>query len=228
MLKFIKPLALAATLIVTISLTAGGAYALAAARSAVGTYANGHQLECVQDAAPYTKYGHGGVETKACPAGTTLNRIPSALPYGVGLVNISRGGGAFATWAKASTTIGSPAGDTASNTFRMTCSTANAPCVIKAQAYATVLGVRAYPRLLIQKSSIDTGLPAGLCEYADGTDNDGGSLQVATLPSDLPLGIGGSLDCGSAQTRPSTGIVTEIDVPAGYYDIALTDTFTTG
>jgi hypothetical protein len=128
-------------------------------------------------------------------------------------------------WAKVATPI-SAEGGTASNTFRMTCSTANAPCTITAQAWATVAGGTVYPRLLINRSSIDTGAPLGMCEYADGTNNDGGSQALTTTSAALPLGIGGSLDCGAGQTRPASGVVDSIDVPAGYYDIAATFAFT--
>jgi len=261
---------LTAAVVASAALVAGGSaaatIALVSANPPVGTYSDGVTRECVDNTPPYTVHAHGGVASKACPAGSTLritspqkgpkgDQGPIGAPglrgpvgaagqdgaagakgdpgadapvpaYGVGLVNISRGGGASATWAKASAPVVDVIGGTASNTFRMTCSAANAPCVIKAQAYATVAGVKAYPRLLIQKSSIDTGAPAGLCEYADGADNDGGTTALTTTPTDLPLGIGGSLDCGSAQVRPASGVVGEVDVPAGYYDIAATFAFT--
>lgn len=162
-------------------------------------------------------------------AGVDGTDAPVAV-YGIGLVNVSRGGGTADTWARASTAIGSPVGDNASNTFRMTCSAAKAPCVISAQAWATTENVKVYPRLLISKSNIDTGAPVGMCEYADGADNDGGKADaqdtVSTVGANpLPLGIGGSLDCGSDQVRPDNGVVHEIKVPAGYYDIAATFVF---
>lgn len=148
---------------------------------------------------------------------------PEAV-YATGLVYISRGGADATVWAKASTALGSPDGDTASNTFRATCSTAKAPCVISVKARATS-SATVYPRLLIQKSNIDTGAPAGLCEYGDGTDNDGGTAAIGTDLAAVPLGIGGSLDCGAGQVRPDSGVVESITVPAGYYDIAATFTF---
>jgi hypothetical protein len=36
------------------------------------------------------------------------------------------------------------------------------------------------------------------------------------------MGIGGTLDCGSGQAYPTNGTATEIDVPAGYYDVQST------
>lgn len=153
-----------------------------------------------------------------------------AATYGIGLVNIARGGTAATTWAKVSTPLGGPIGDTAGQSFRMTCSAAKAPCDISAQAYATADGVKVYPRLLIQKSSIDTGAPIGLCEYADGPDNSGGTQAVGTSPTSLQLGVGGSLDCGAGQTAtagPDGLIVNKISTPAGYYDIEFSVMFST-
>ena len=150
-----------------------------------------------------------------------------ALPYGIALVNVSRGGAAATTWATYSTTIGSPVGDTASGTFRMSCSAAKAPCVITVQAYSTTSGIKVYPRLDISRQDTNNA-PTGNCEYADGVDNNNNSIAVGNgvaNVTNVPLGIGGTLDCGSAQTYPTNGIASEIDVPAGFYDIAATFTF---
>jgi len=184
-----------------------------------------------------------------------------ALPYGIALVNVSRGGAAATTWATYSTTIGSPVGDTASGTFRMSCSAAKAPCVITVQAYSTTIGspvgdtasgtfrmscsaakapcvitvqaysttsgIKVYPRLDISRQDTNNA-PTGNCEYADGVDNNNNSIAVGNgvaNVTNVPLGIGGTLDCGSAQTYPTNGIASEIDVPAGFYDIAATFTF---
>jgi len=85
-----------------------------------------------------------------------------------------------------------------------------------------------YPRVDINREDTND-VPAGNCEYGDGTDNNGSSSPElshdSTSPSNIKLGIGGTLDCGSAQTYPTDGIATEIDVPAGFYDIASTFTF---
>ncbi len=215
-----------------------------------GQYANGHYVMCVNTFGTRLVKAHTGAESSACPArtrkatiavkgpagpkGATGARGPAgpagadapAVPTGVGTVSVARGAGGAAVWAKVSTPISMAEGGTASNTFRMTCSTANAPCTITAQARATVAGSKVYPRLLINRSDLDTGKPSGLCEYADGTDNDGGTRTLTTVAAELPLGIGGSLDCGTDQTRPASGVVDSIKVGPGYYDIAATFSFT--
>ena len=75
------------------------------------------------------------------------------------------------------------------------------------------------------------------CEYADGANNNLGVAQVPRVPTlaaalaattppagAIPMGIGGSLDCGTAQTD-ADGVVTEIWVPAGGYDVWATLVF---
>ena len=149
-----------------------------------------------------------------------------APTYGIAQVLVSRGGNTAVPWATYSTSLGSPVGDTTSGTFRFTCSTTNAPCVLSAQAYTTDSGtVKLYPRILIYKSDINTGQVSGECEYADGTDNNGGQATLTQTAAPITLGIGGSLDCGSSQTYPPNGVASEIDVPAGYYDVFSTFTF---
>lgn len=228
--------------------------AAAAAALPPGEYPDGTIIVCVQTSAPRALRAHLGAKTKACPKGSQKMDWSTAGPkgktgarglqgpsgeqgipgpagadaptpvYGTALVQVSRGGAAASTWATVSTSVGSPDGDTASNTFRMTCSEAKAPCVISTQARATEDGVRVHPRLLISKQGTDAK-PLGTCEYADGTDNDGATLELTGTAITVPLGIGGSLDCGSDQVRPSSGVVESITVPAGYYDIAATFTF---
>jgi hypothetical protein len=154
--------------------------------------------------------------------------------YGVANVRVDRGSGA-SIWATYSTTIGSPVGDTTGGTFRFTCSANAAPC--KVSASAAVLssatgGAHVYPRILIQTESLGGG-PQTYCEYADGADNsnDADSINrvaTSTSPSTFPaldLGIGGSLDCNAGQAYPSNGVVQEIWVPAGYYDVFSTFDF---
>jgi hypothetical protein len=93
---------------------------------------------------------------------------------------------------------------------------------------ATEAGVTVYPRILIYKSDINTGQVSGQCEYGDGADNSDSYEAVGngTL-SPLTVGIGGTLDCGSSQTYPTNGTASEIDVPAGYYDVFTTFYFKT-
>ena len=159
------------------------------------------------------------------PKGDPGQKAP-APTYGIAQVLVSRGGGAAVPWATYSTSLGSPVGDTTSGTFRFTCSAVNAPCVLSAKAYTTDGGtVTLYPRILIYKSDINTGQVSGECEYADGTDNNGGQATLTQTAAPIDLGIGGSLDCGSSQPYPPNGVASEIDVPAGYYDVFSTFTF---
>ena len=138
-------------------------------------------------------------------------------------------------WATYSTTVGSPVGDSTGGTFRFTCSDAQAPC--KVSASAAVLsgssgGAHVYPRILIQTESLGGG-PQTYCEYADGADNSNDADAISRVPSStapssfpaLSLGIGGSLDCSAGQTYPAGGVVQEIWVPAGYYDVFSTFVF---
>jgi hypothetical protein len=167
--------------------------------------------------------------------GATGPQGPAWQPeYGVANVRVDRGSGP-GIWATYSTTLGSPVGDSTGGTFRFTCSDAQAPC--KVSASAAVLsgstgGAHVYPRILIQTESLAGG-PQTYCEYADGADNSNdadaiGRVPASTAPSTFPalgLGIGGSLDCGAGQTYPAGGVVQEIWVPAGYYDVFSTFVF---
>lgn len=217
----------------------------------VGQYpSTGHIVQCVQTASPYAVKAHPGAESKACPTGT--RKLTFALQgtkgqtgpagakgakgdpgtsapaevYGTADVNISRGGAAATTWASATTRLGVAQALTASNTFKMTCQTAQAPCKISVSARTSnPAPTKVYPRLVIQRQPLDGG-PLNDCEYADGTTNDGGTADINEGGTVLPLGIGGSLDCGAGQVRPDSGIVNEIHVPAGYYTLALTAAFT--
>lgn len=171
-------------------------------------------------AGPQGVAGSPGATGSQGPAGQDAQ----ALPYGIARVQVDRGSGA-ATWATYSTTIGSPVGDTAGGAFRMTCNSSS-DCKITVQAEATVSGVVVYPRVLIMKQP-NAGGPEQYCEYADGADNSGATTSLTSSFTTLPMGIGGSLDCGSSQSFPSGGVVSEIDVPAGFhYDITTTLVFT--
>lgn len=144
--------------------------------------------------------------------------------YGIAQVLVDRGHGASA-WATYSTSLGSPVGDTTGGAFRFTCNDAQAPCKVSVQAYTTDSGsVALYPRVLIHTQSLNGG-PESYCEYGDGTDNNGGTATLTNTATAVTLGIGGSLDCNAGQTRPDTGVVSDIWVPAGYYDVFSTFTF---
>ena len=167
--------------------------------------------------------------------GSTGPQGPAWQPeYGVANVLVDRGSGAQ-IWATYSTTIGSPVGDTTGGTFRFTCSADVAPCKVSASAAilsSSTGGAHVYPRILIQTESLNGG-PQTYCEYADGADNSNDPDAISRVPSStnpstfpaLDLGIGGSLDCSGGQSYPSGGVVQQIWVPAGYYDVFSTFDF---
>lgn len=159
-----------------------------------------------------------------------------AAEYGVGAVSVRRGGGAAAIWARYSTRLGSPVGDTAGGAFRFTCATAQAPCEVSISAAGLagtsgVVGV--YPRVLIQRQAYLTDAPQTYCEYGDGSTTaatPSGVAPIVTQPyasepvyTSLPIHIGGSADCGGPVT--TAGAVAVITVPAGHYDVFSTFVF---
>lgn len=150
-------------------------------------------------------------------------RAPS---YGIAQVLVSRGAGSPSPWATYSTSLGSPVGDTTGGAFRFTCRDTQAPCKVSLQAYTTGPGtVSLYPRVILYREDLNGG-PSTECEYGDGTDNSGGTATLtSSTPTAVTLGIGGSLDCNAGQPYPSTGVVSEIWVPAGYYDVFSTFVF---
>jgi hypothetical protein len=143
-----------------------------------------------------------------------------ALPYGVAQVKVSRGGGVAGAWATYSTTIGSTVGDTTGGTFRFTCNEAQAPCKVSVAGYATEDGATVYPRVSIQTQSLNGG-PQTNCEYGDGPMSGALSTDAAAATA-LPIHIGGSDDCG---LNGPAGLLNEITVPAGYYDVTSTFQF---
>lgn len=157
--------------------------------------------------------------------------------YGIADVKVSRGQtngvqNAPATWATYSTDLGSPVGDTAGGSFRFTCSPTKAPCTVGLDAYT--VGARTaklYPRMLIYRQDYDNFGPSTECEYADGTNNNGGQQTLTGSAATTPLGIGGSFDCNAGQTAlpdPTNGGLMPVDsitVPAGYYDVWTTLSF---
>ena len=179
--------------------------------------------------------GATGTTGATGPAGATGaagkdGKDAQALPYGVALLNISRGGAAPTLWGSFTTTLGSPApmGDQATGNLRMSCSAAQAPCVVSLKAYATKAGVKDYPRINIDSTDFGSGGPEVSCEYADGVDNNGGSIAIgngAANATDIPLGVGGSLDCNEAQTLPANGVVNSLALPEGRYNITVTNYF---
>lgn len=98
---------------------------------------------------PQGLQGSQGPQGPQGPQGNPGKPAPTPS-YGIAEVLVSRGGAAPTPWATYSTSLGSPVGDTASGTFRFTCSTAKAPCALSAEAYTTSNGtVTVYPRILM-------------------------------------------------------------------------------
>lgn len=174
-------------------------------------------------AGPAGKDGATGATGAQGPAGPTGpqgedGKDAQALPYGIAQVKVQRGTGAATPWATYSTTIGGPEGDTTSGTFRFTCNEAQAPCKLSVAAYSTADGVRVYPRVNILTQSLNGG-PETQCEYGDGPL----SGVLTGTATDQTINIGGSADCGAADT--TAGDVSAIAVPAGYYDVTSTFQF---
>jgi hypothetical protein len=160
--------------------------------------------------------------------------VGSFLEYAIVTVFVDRGGaGGPQRWAFYSAPLGSPAGTTTGGVFHFSCSAAQAPCKISYGAAVVSTQSTAnsviHPRLLIQKSLDELDATMRPCESADGANNNAGLVQIPRVPTladavvamqtPLNMGIGGSLDCGSGQPFPPNGVVTEIWVPAGFYDV---------
>ena len=136
-------------------------------------------------------------------------------------------------WATYSTALGSPVGDNTGGVFRFTCSTANAPCTVSVGGaiLSRSAGTGAiYPRVLIYRQDYNAGGPEIYCEYGDGATVASGPLALTKQPlsstpvyAPVPLHIGGSADCGGPD--PTAGLVNQITVPSGYYDVHSTFVF---
>ena len=164
--------------------------------------------------------GPDGPLGPAGPAGPS-----TAGEYAVANVFVSRGTAAPGIWATYSAAMGSPIGTTTGGQFRFTCRSADKHCKVSISAAVlsnTTGSAHVYARVLIYKQI--PGGPENYCEYADGSDNNSTpatisrvpmSTIVASINTPLNMGIGGSLDCESAQVRPPAGVVNEIEVPGG-------------
>jgi hypothetical protein len=150
--------------------------------------------------------------------------------YGAATVNVSIGGHAASVWARYSTAIGSPVGDTTGGVFRFTCSTG--PCTVSVAAAilsddAGTGGV--YPRVLIYRQDLNNGGPEFYCEYGDGSTGTAPATltkqPLSATPTFAPMqiNIGGSADCKGPVT--AAGDVNQITVPTGYYDVNSTFVF---
>ena len=192
--------------------------------------------------------GPGGPLGPSGPSGPPGPPAPAgggstAGEYAVANVFVSRGTEAPTIWATYSAAMGSPVGTTTGGDFRFTCKLGQQPCKLSIAAAVlsdTTGSARVYARVLIYKEV--AGADQAFCEYADGSDNDGGSAEVSKVPMDtsvtsinhpLDMGIGSSLDCKSTQDRPSNGVVQDIWVPNdptgpggnASYDVATTFAF---
>jgi hypothetical protein len=150
---------------------------------------------------------------------------PAPTTFGVGQVKVNGN-----LWAQYETAeLGAPGGDQASGTFVFTCNTTGG-CNVTVTAYSTARGWNVYPRLLLQKYDNNTPSIEQYCEYADGSNNSGGTTALGTDPTNqttVPLGVGGTFDCGSTTQTGSPGSsVTSINVPQGeHYEVFTTLTF---
>jgi len=165
------------------------------------------------------------------PATGQLGSADVTPEYAIVTVFVDRGGvGGPSRFAYYSAPLGSPAGTTAGGVFRFSCSAEQQPCKVSYGAavvsHQSTANAVIHPRLDIHK---DLGAPIVFCEYADGANNNAGLAQIPRVPTladavtamqtPLNMGIGGSLDCGTAQPFPPDGVVTEIWVPQGFYDV---------
>jgi hypothetical protein len=167
----------------------------------------------------------------------------AAEEYGVATVMVARGLGAEpAMWARYSTELGSPVGDSTGGTFRFTCTPTHERCTvtIRASVLSDSRSASAlfHPRILIYRGGApDSAIePQLYCEYGDGVRpaTPLGPLQaiprelLAADPSngpDQPFNIGGSEDCLGPEDDPLGADVMKIVVPKGYYDVFTSFTF---
>ena len=232
-----KRISIAITAGVLLAAGIGGGFAFASGgtdQPGIGLNKAGQEFFCI--GSDKVMHVNPTFDNSKCPAGTKGLNYPVSgsavaaavaplLPkpaYGIAMVNVSRNGAAATTWETLSTSLGSPVGDTASGTFRFTCS-GSAPCEISVKAYTTADGYTVYPRLDIMSQVEGTG--ENYCEYADGADNDGASATVGTTATAVKLGIGSTADCGAGQAG---GVVDSILVPNGaqdHYDVSATFVF---
>ena len=154
---------------------------------------------------------------------------PPPTTYGVGQVWINTKYGTT-QWAQYETVeAGAPGGDQASGEFRFTCTLADG-CDLSLKAYSTADGYTVYPRIVLEKEDNTTGDKL-TCEYADGTNNEGGTAALTGTAATINLGVGSTFDCGSTvQTGTPADGVDHINVPGAtgqgiHYDANVTLTF---
>ena len=157
----------------------------------------------------------------------------AAEEYGVAVVMIARGAGNPVPWGIFSTEIGSPVGDTASGTFRFTCTAAHVTCTVSIRAWVisdtSTSPAGFHPRILLTRGGNEVSACAGgqYCEFGDGPfqaiprEPFPGDDPLEPRP-DLPINIGSTEDCGGPEPDPGDNDVTQIVVPPGFYNVHAT------
>jgi hypothetical protein len=171
--------------------------------------------------------GPQGAKGDTGPAGP--QGAPAVNTFGVGQLWINTKFG-LTQWAQYETTeAGAPGGDQASGEFRFTCTLTDG-CDLSLKAYSTGDGYTVYPRIVLEKEDNTTGAKL-TCEYADGTNNEGGTQDLTDTAATVLMGIGSTADCGSTvQTGTPADGVDHINVPGStgqgiHYDANITLTF---
>jgi hypothetical protein len=146
---------------------------------------------------------------------------------------IARGiGAAPVIWGLSSTELGSPIGDTTGGTFRFTCTSAHAQCMVTIRASvlsdSSTAQALFLPRILLYRGGdeVSGAQPALYCEFGDGPPQLIPREPLDANPSDgpnLPFNIGGTEDCNGPDPDPPPGQnVERIVVPPGFYDVFTT------
>lgn len=159
----------------------------------------------------------------------TAAAAPAAAPE-FGVANVKVDGTIWRTFDTVES--GAPAGDDATGFARFTCKNATDGCNVTVDAYSTATGETIYPDLLFTKENNVDGSKV-TCENADGSDNNGATTTLTgtkTAPTSVPLGIGGTADCGGNQTGAQPASVDHINVPGAagqgiHYDVDVMLTF---
>ena len=188
-------------------------------------------------AGPAGLAGPAGPAGQAGPVGPPGQAGPpgqdAAEEYGVAAVLIARGAGADPVlWGLFSTEIGSPVGDWTGGTFRFTCTVAHVTCTVTIRAWVisdtSTAQALFHPRILLNRggNEVSGAEPDLYCEFGDGPfrliDREPFPGDDPLLPRpDMPIDIGGTEDC-VAGSPPTTGPVTEIVVPSGFYNVFAT------
>ena len=145
---------------------------------------------------------------------------------------IARGTGNAVPWGVFSTEIGSPVGDTASGSFRFTCTVAHDTCTVSIRAWVisdeSVSPAGFHPRILLTRAGNEVQpAPEEYCEFGDGPfqaiDREPFPGDDPLVPrDDLPFNIGSTEDCSGPEPDPGDGDVTQIVVPSGFYHVHAT------